>query len=369
MKKAKIFIPVATALIGVTTYFFYPSKNNAESFNQELTGIGNSINEGKIFDFEPALDTLNGLLRRTSARLSEIEFKTDEESRAEIENLKTVKQRVEEQIASIESEKQQYSNLQGGGRTPYEILDSYSAYMTSYPHGVKRHTIETEYQEVASSFIDGFSDKIDVQLASLQGNSEELDPIGNMFQLVTYANDQTTKENIEISPDDFDQVYNKFTATKEQINSLVSVANLNIKTSKGNSPQTLKEQFDNYEKGLLDTRKKQEAAIRTLIDAELVSRGWEMDAKTETERYVVRNRADWLCNAYDIRNDITQAQDHVITLLSDHVEISMKYNVNSYCGTNGKTKYYESNFVLIFPIIRGKLGDGYFKTRNISQTV
>jgi hypothetical protein len=368
MKKAKIFIP-ATILIGVATYFLYPSKNNAETFNQELTGITNSINDGKIFDFEPALDTLNGLLRRTSARLSEIEFKTDEESRAEIENLKTVKQRIESQITSIEEEKQQYANLQGGGRTPYEILDSYSTYMNSYPHGVKRHTIETEYQEVVSSFIDGFSEKINVQLTSLQGGNDDIDPIGNMFQLVTYANDQTTRENIEISPDDFDQVYSKFTATKEQINSLVSVANLNIKTSKGNSPQTLKDQFDNYEKGLLDARKRQEETIKGLIDVAIQAQNWVSQAHYELEADIARRRVGWArCNAYELSNKITQAEDYQTTLLSDRVEIVMKYNVSSYCATDVKYRYYQGTFTLVYPVIRGKLGEGYFKSRSIVET-
>lgn len=368
MKKAKIFIP-ATILIGVATYFFYPSKNNAESFNQELTGITNSINDGNIFDFDPALDTLNGLLRRTAARLSEIEFKTDEESRVEIENLKTVKGRIEEQITSIEEEKQAYSNLQGGGRTPYEILDSYTSYMTTYPHGVKRHTIETEYQNVASSFIDGFSEKINVQLASLQGNHEDLDPIGNMFQLVTFANDQTTREDISISPDDFDQVYSKFISAKDQINSLISVANINITTSKGNSPQTLKDQFDNYEKGLLEARKKQEETIKGLIEVAIQSQNWVRQAHFELETDIIRRRVSWLgCKSFDLSNTVTQAEDHHTTLLADRVEVIMKYNVNSYCATDAKTRYYQGTFTLIYPVIRGKLGEGYFKSRSIVET-
>lgn len=369
MKNKKFIIPIATVLLGLLAYIFYPSQQGAEQFNQELTGIKNAINEGSIGDFKPTLDTLNGLLRRSSARLSEIEFKTDEKNRFEVENLKTVIERIKQEITSIELEKRDYDNLLTGNRTPYEIIESYSTYMTSYPHGVKKNTIEDEYTEVVSTFIDGFSKKINVQFASLQGNPSELDPIGNMFQLVSYANDQTVRDDIEIDPDNFDQVYKEFAQTKEHIYSLVSASNLNFTTANGNSPLSLKQQFDDYENGLLKAREKQEEAIKGLVDLAIHSHGWTNQAHHELEADIARKRVGWLkCQAYDLNNKITQAENYHTTLLSDRVEVVLKYNVSSYCSTDAKYRYYQGSFTLVYPVIRGQLGEGYFKSRSIVET-
>lgn len=368
MKKIKIIAPI-TILVGLIGYIFYPSKQGAEQFNQELTGIKNAINSGTINDFRPSLDTLNGLLRRTSARLSEIEFKTDEKYRIEGENLKVVIERIQQEINSIEQEKRSYDNLLTGNSTPYEIIKSYSTYMANYPHGVKRHSIEGEYTEIVSGFIDGFSNKIDVQLASLKGDPAELDPIGNMFQLVAYANDQTTRDNIEIDSDNFEQVYQEFAETKEYVNSLVSAANLNFTTANGNTPLSLKQQFDDYEKGLLEARKQQETAIKSLVYHSVSSNGWEDQARHELFAHIVRRRVGWLrCEIYNLTNTITQAEDYKTTLLSDRVEVVLKYNVSSYCSSDAKYRYYQGTFTLVYPVIRGKLGEGYFKSKYITET-
>lgn len=369
MKNKKVIIPIAAVLVAFLTYIFYPSQQGAEQFNQELTGIKNAINDGSIGDFKPTLDTLNGLLRRTSARLSEIEFKTDERHRFEIENIKTVIERIKQEIASIEQEKRAYDNLLTGNRTPYEIIESYSTYMTSFPHGVKKHSIENEYTDVVSSFIDGFSNKINVQFASLQGEPSELDPIGNMFQLVTYANDQTTRANIEIDSENFDQVYQEFADTKENISSLVSAANLNFSTANGNTPLSLKQQFDDYENGLLEARKRQEEAIKSLVDVAVRVHNWENQAQYEIQLDIARRRVGrFACGVYDLSNKITQAEDYQTTLLSNRVEVVMKFNVSSLCTTDAKYRYYEGIFTLVYPVIRGKLGEGYFKSRSIVET-
>ena len=87
----------------------------------------------------------------------------------------------------------------------------------------------------------------------------------------------------------------------------------------------------NKTKAREEARKKQEEAIKGLIDVAIVAHGWVNQAHHELEADIARKRVGWLkCQAYDLNNKITPAEDYHTTLLSDRVEVVLKYNVSSY---------------------------------------
>lgn len=357
MKKALLAIFAVTVL---------GCSDGAKEFNQEFVQLEKSFTQGEIADFNIAKDKLNELKIRCNERLAEIEFDSDQESIREIENLRSVVAKIDEKIVILAQEKQAFDNLTTGSTEGYDYLKRCSNYLAQYPEGLKYNVVQNDHQMALSGFIDDVATKLNGQFTSL----DETNTTNNLFHTVSFTSTATGRETQQYQPEDFETALEHFTTLKQDVFQVLDVANVNLITASGNSPQSLKKQMDDYENNIRENRRREEETIRQLISVAVVSQGWDSQAKHELLAYIVRQRGGYFstCDASTLQNTFTQAEENKVTYLSDRVEVVIHYNVSSLCRNNAKYKYYDGRFTLIFPVINGKLGDGYFRDRSINQT-
>lgn len=345
----------------------YSCNNDASDLNQRFIAVEKLLSSGEITDFATAKSKLEEVMLECKSRLAEIEFNTDETSIRETANIKTVIGRIDDKIRSLNNEEQTFSSLSETNSQPYENIKQLAQFLQDYPQGLKYTTIKERYQTQMSSLIDGMSETLHSQLTQVNEDNTN----DNLYQTVSYVK-QTTGTTMQDSVDmgDFETAMQHFSDVKESMIQTVSAPHIDVITPNGNSISSLKDQFDAYENKLKEKRAKAEAYIRELVSLAVVSQGWDSQARTEIEAYILRARGGFwsTCDERYLSNTITQADENKVSLLSDKVKITMHYNVSSYCGNNANYKYYDAIFTLIFPIIRKQLGDGYFENKNITQT-
>lgn len=139
------------------------------------------------------------------------------------------------------------------------------------------------------------------------------------------------------------------------------------KTENQSTTPSIKHLFDDEK---AKTNKKD--SFKKLVWEEIESGDWEEQAKTQILSHINRSRGAGgffsRCNPKDIENNIKQAEEHDVTVLSNKIVVYLHYNINSYCGTNNKYKYYDAKFKVVFPIINERLEDGFFESKSITET-
>jgi hypothetical protein len=339
----------------------------AQALNEKLVELEKSFAEGKVTSYNEAKNLLKQLSLECQEQLAKIEFESDEESVREVENLKKVQAKIDAKIAQFTQEEQDLNAIREQAPDSYEQLQKTSEFISAHPDGLLTYAVKQDYQTSMGEFIDKVSNKLNTQLTSLN----EDNTTNNLYQTVGYVHEVTGSEVPEdLTATDFEEALNHFSSVKQNIISVVDNQHVDIVSPNGNSPKSLKEQFDRYENNLKSMRAKAEAYIRQLVTQEIANGGWDEQAREEIRAYVLRDRGGFFstCDGSTLTNDITQAEENKMTLLSDRVQIKLHYNVNSYCGNNIKTKYYDGVFTLIFPVINKQLGSGYFNDRNIIRT-
>lgn len=342
--------------------------DGAKEFNQQFAEIEKSISAGQIGDFDSAIEKLNSLETLCNEQVVDKEMDTDNETVREVENLRKVIGKIEERIASLNQEKKAYENLSNSTSDDYDYLKQTSTFLSNYPNGLKKTTIQNDQQIALSKFVDSMSDKFNGQFTTLN----EENTTSNLFQMVSYTSNETGQQTPNYQPEEFESALNNFVSMKNEIQQILQVSNVNLTTAKGNSPQSLKKQMDEYENAIRENRRKEEEFFREAVTAIVVKQGWEDLAKFEMEAHIMRDRGRGgifsSCNASTIINQITKFEENKTSFFSNKIDVQLHYNVNSYCGSNVKTKYYEGIFNLEFPIINRQLSNGFFKNRIIRCT-
>lgn len=357
MKRIGLFL-IVSILLGCS--------DGAKEHNQQLAEIESSISNGEIGDFEIALQKLNDLKTICTTKIANTEFDTDEESVRETENLKKVIAKIDEHINSLNNEKVAYDEINSGSYSGYNYIKETSNFLAQYPSGLKKKTVQNDQEQALSEFIDSMSGKFQSQFTAL----DQTNTTSNLFQLVSYTNSETGQEAVEYQPEQFDSALENFVSMKQEISQILQVANTNLTTLKGNTPQSLKQQMDNYENAIKENRRKEEEYVRQLISVAVENYGWEDQANHEIKTHIARERGGFWssCDASYLTNTITKAEENKVRFLSNKVEVELHYNISSYCGNNAKYKYYDAQFTLVFPFINRKLGDGFFVNRSIQCT-
>lgn len=240
-------------------------------------------------------------------------------------------------------------------------------YLRQYPDGLKRIEVESEYNNILSSFVDDVAGQVQTHFTGLsEANTDK-----SIFQLANYTSERVGGELVEYQEEDYEKAFASFTDTKNRISQVLNTVTVDLTTAKGNSPRSLKKLYDDYEGKLSEMRTKRENMVRELVLQEMQNGGWESQAKAEITSHIGRDRGVGgifsSCRPYEISNSITQAEEYTTTVLSSKIELFLHYNISSYCGTNGKYKYYDAKFKLVFPIIENKLGDGFFDSKVVVQ--
>lgn len=339
----------------------------AQALNEKLVELEKSFAEGKVTSYNEAKNLLKQLSLECQEQLAKIEFESDEESVREVENLKKVQAKIDAKIAQFTQEEQDLNAIREQAPDSYEQLQKTSEFISAHPDGLLTYAVKQDYQTSMGEFIDKVSNKLNTQLTSLN----EDNTTNNLYQTVGYVHEVTGSEVPEdLTTTDFEEALNRFSSVKQNIISVVDNQHVDIVSPNGNSPKSLKEQFDRYENNLKAMRAKAEAYIRQLVTQEIANGGWDEQARDEIRSHILRERGGFFstCDASTLTNNITQAEENKMTLLSDRVQIKLHYNVNSYCGNNAKSKYYDGVFTLVFPVINKQLGSGYFSDRNIIRT-
>ena len=339
----------------------------AQSLNEKLVELEKSFAEGQVTSYDEAKNLLKQLSLECQEKLAKIEFESDEESVREVENLKKVQAKIDAKIAQFTQEEQDLNAIREQAPDSYEYLQKTSEFISAHPDGLQTYAVKQDYQNSMGEFIDKVSNKLNTQLTSLN----EDNTTNNLYQTVGYVHEVTGSEVPEdLTTTDFEEALNRFSSVKQNIISVVDNQHVDIVSPNGNSPKSLKEQFDRYENNLKPMRAKAEAYIRQLVTQEIANGGWDEQARDEIRAHILRERGGFFstCDASTLTNNITQAEENKMTLLSDRVQIKLHYNVNSYCGNNAKSKYYDGVFTLVFPVINKQLGSGYFSDRNIIRT-
>ena len=351
----------------IITLFLIACGEKAEDFNNKYVSIDQAISQGTPESFESARNSLDSLKRVCETKKAEIEFKTDENSIREAENLTKILGKITERMAGLDNEKASYDQIYTAGKESFKTIESCSNYLKEYPSGLKRNEVNKQYETILSTFIDDVAGALQDHSGSLSETNTEK----SLYTLTNYTTEKIGVEPVEYTEEDYTKAVENFNNAKVQISNVINTVSGDLHTPKGNSPKTLKDLFDNYESKLSDMRMKREKAIRGLVLTEMGNSSWVSQANEEIRSYIWRDRGVGgifsSCNPNDIRNEITQAEDYATTLLSSKIEVMMHYNISSYCGTNGKYKYYDAKFKLVFPIIESQLGTGFFDTKTITQ--
>lgn len=338
---------------------------NAETFNKDYVALDQQIAKGELPSFEKAKELLDSLKRTCETQKAEIEFKTDDESVRELSNLNKVIEKITARITTLENEKQVFEKVYIAGKDAFQTIEACNNYLHNFPDGLKRVEVEGEYNTILAKFMDDVAGQVNTHFTSLNETNTD----NSIFQLASYTSEKTGEPAVEYSENDYEAAFTNYTTAKAKIQQVLNTITVDITTAKGNSPRSLGKLFDDYDNKLKDMRTKRENMIRELVLAEMRNGNWESQAKIEITSYIARDRGGFFssCKAYELSNDIKQAEDYTTTLLSNKIEVYIHYNISSFCGTNIKYKYYDAKFKLVFPIIENKLGEGFFDSKVIVQ--
>lgn len=359
--KSLFYALLAVLFIGACT------TKNAETFNKDYVALDQQISKGELPSFENAKELLDSLKRTCETQKAEIEFKTDDESVRELANLNKVIEKITTRITTLENEKLVFEKVYVAGKDGFQTIESCNNYLKQFPNGLKRVEVEGEYNTILGKFMDEVAGQVTTHFAGLNETNTD----NSIFQLASYTNEKVGNEVAEYNENDFETAFANYTNAKSRIQEVLNTVTVDITTAKGNSPRSLGKLFDDYDNKLKDMRTKRENMIRELVIQEMKNSNWESQARVEMVLYIARDRGYGgvfsSCRPYEIENDIKQAEDYTTTILSNKIEVFLHYNISSYCGTNGKYKYYDAKFKLVFPIIESKLGSGFFDSKVIVQ--
>ena len=339
--------------------------NKAKEYNEQFIAIEKQLKEGTISDFASATTQFESLKTLCQEEKVKIEFDEDAESKFRTQKLTEVLTKIEEQLTALKNEETEYQEIQSGTFTDTDKLRKLSTFLSSYPSGIKHEEIKHDFSSKSGALIDELSNKLNEHLTGLP-NEPSTDE--NLYRLVNFTASKMGEEHVEYLEVDYAKAVETFNAQQIRINDIVSVVD-DVVSANGNSPQSLRKQYEQYKNQLSKIKTEREASIRGAVAEALVNQGWEAQAEQEIQMHIARDRGGFFssCDARDLQNTVTKAQENVTTIFSDKVDIILKYKVNSYCS-NGKYKYYDANFTLRYPVIGGKLETGFFENKNISRT-
>ncbi len=341
--------------------------DKAEDYNIQYVALDQNITKGTIPSFESAKNQLDSLKRSCEKHKADIEFKTDNESVREFANINTVIGKITDRVAALANERQEFDKIYSAGKEAFETIESCNNYLRQYPDGLKRTEVESEYNNILSSFVDDVSGQVQTNFTGLSESNTDK----SIFQLANYTSERIGGELVEYQKEDYDKAFASFTDTKARISQVLNTVTVDLTTAKGNSPRSLKKLYNDYDVKLGDMRTKRENTVRALVLQQMQNGGWESQAKAEITSHIGRDRGVGgifsSCRPYEISNAITQAEEYTTTVLSSKIELFLHYNISSYCGTNGKYKYYDAKFKLVFPIIENNLGEGFFDSKVVVQ--
>ena len=351
----------------IIAFLLFSCGDKAEDYNVQYVALDQNISKGTIQSFESAKNQLDSLKRSCEKHKADIEFKTDAESVRELANINTVLEKITNRITALGNERQEFEKVYSAGKESFETIESCNNYLRQYPDGLKRIEVESEYNNILSSFVDDVAGQVQTHFTGLsEANTDK-----SIFQLANYTSERVGGELVEYQEEDYEKAFASFTDTKNRISQVLNTVTVDLTTAKGNSPRSLKKLYDDYEGKLSEMRTKRENMVRELVLQEMQNGGWESQAKAEITSHIGRDRGVGgifsSCRPYEISNSITQAEEYTTTVLSSKIELFLHYNISSYCGTNGKYKYYDAKFKLVFPIIENKLGDGFFDSKVVVQ--
>jgi polyhydroxyalkanoate synthesis regulator phasin len=357
--KSLVYSLLVVLFIGACT------TKDAETFNKDFVALDQKIAKGELPNFENSKELLDSLKRTCETQRAEIEFKTDDENVRELANLNKVIEKITTRITALGKEKEVFEKVYVAGKDAFQTIEACNNYLHDFPDGLKRIEVEGQYNEILGKFMDDVAGQVNTHFTSLNETNTE----SSIFQLASYTNEKVGAESVEYSEADYDAAFTNYTDAKSKIQQVLNTVTVEISTAKGNSPRTLGKLFDDYDNKHKEMRTKRETMIRELVLEQMKSGGWESQARVEINSYIVRDRGGYFssCRAYELSNDIKQAEDYTTTLLSNKIEVYLHYNISSYCGTNIKYKYYDAKFKLVFPIIESKLGSGFFDSKVVSQ--
>jgi hypothetical protein len=358
--------PMKTTLYSIIIALVFSScGNKAKEYNEQFNAIEKQLKEETISDFASATTQFENLKTLCQEEKAKIEFDEDAESKFKTQKLTEVLTKIEVQLNALKNEEKEYQEIQNGTFTDTDKLRKLSTFLSSYPNGIKHQEIKHDFSSKSGALIDELSNKLNEHLTGLPNEPSTDD---NLYRLVNFTASKMGEEPVEYTEVDYIKAVETFNVQQSRINDIVSVVE-DVVSANGNSPQSLRKQYEQYKNQLSRIKTEREASIRGAVAEALINQGWESEAQREIEMHIARERGGFFssCDARDLQNTITKAQENVTTIFSDKVDVILKYKVNSYCS-NGKYKYYDATFTLRYPVIGGKLGTGFFENKTISRT-
>lgn len=358
-------------LICVSVFAFACGGEDPQDVFEELQEVEQRIASGEITDFDQAITQLEAIQTKCTEFIAKNEYSSDSDDKATAASFASLNEKIQGKINEIGNERVAYQNLSYGNE--FERLKAYANYLNSYPKGIKRDEIEGQYTQQASRFLEDANREFSSQLTALEGGSTE--PINSLFHMAKFTGsfgspeENQQEEYIDHGDMSFEKAFEIYNRKKSNLD-VILASNVEITTANGVSPRSLRQQMEQYENNLHAQRKKQEELFREMISQAIVGQGYGDQAEFEIKAYIARDRGGFFstCDASSLVNDINQAENYKINIYSDRVEATLHYNVNSTCYNNAKVKYYDAQFLLVFPVINRQLGDGYFKNRTITRT-
>lgn len=358
---------LTTAAIVVFCAFLFNCGTSPKELNQELVQVQQHMKDGTITRFEDAKQQLDSLKSLCESHISEIEFETDAEKIKEKENLQTIIARINKATEDLVKEKDYYESIFSGEKTTYQSLQAASTYFSMYPEGFFHKKAKLDFNQTFGEFVDGVSNN----LVTLTNGLSEDNTESSLFQLISYTEEQTEQpERSSFSEEQIDIATERLHTVRDNMQGILSSFPADFVSRKGNSLQGMKQQFEEFENKAGGIRKAREAFIREALEQEIESGAWDVKARAEIGDYIYRERAMGIstCDGAYLSNTITKAEEDKLTVTSSKAIIQLHYNVNSYCGNNAKSKYYDASFTLVIPVIKREFGSGYFENRNIRRT-
>ncbi len=366
----KILLIAGGVIASVMTALYIAGSSEApKDISSKLQELDKKFVSGEISEYEDARIQLSDLKAICEGYIVANEFSTDPEDVRKIAHYKTLVQRITEKEQQIAEEETLFNSIPWGSENKVERLERLSAYISTYPKGVKYHHVMETFKNYTIEFIEQMSDEFATQTQALERG--ETQPINSLFHMtnLNYSSSQGEEQNdVDITQISFDQALERYNQSKRVV-TLITQQDLG-ELQMSVTPQTLRQQMEQYENQLKRKKERQETLFRKMIAHSIVEDGWDNKARTEMRDYVIRDRATGFlaCDYYDLTINIAQAENYKINIFSDRVEVDLHYNVNSICDPTLKYKYYDGTFMLIFPVINGDFGQGYFKSRNITRT-
>ncbi|XAI96387.1 hypothetical protein [Microcystis phage Mwe-JY31] len=367
MKKI-LLIAGGVIISAITAYFAFSDSEAPKDISQQLKNLEQKFQSGEISEYEDARMELSDLKAICEGYVTANEFSTDQEDIRNIAHYKTLIQRITEKEQQIAQEEELFNSIPWGSQNQVEMLEKISTYLNNYPKGVKyKYTIDN-FRELTVDYMQRMASEFESQTLALESNTTQ--PINSLFHMASLnkSGGEEQQQEVDLTNMNFDQAFEKYNQSKRVITILAKADFGNAELAV--TPQTLRQQMEEYEEKLKYKKQQQEALFRKMITQSIVDDGWEVKARKEMHDYVVRDRATGFaaCDWYDLTINIAQAENFKINIFSNRVEVDLHYNVNSICNPTLKYKYYDGTFLLVLPVINGKLGEGYFKSRDINRT-